>query len=190
MAVSLIVLTPLGVSAEWRQNSIGWWYTEGNSWTVGWRKIDLNWYYFSKAGYMETGWICDGHNWYYLNPDGKMDNNVVVDGCHLNLSGVCVDFISAHEAKNIMFKEDGIYIDSLLKNSQLVIGDNSMIFILSRHYGINEEVYGFYFQNEGVLGVEFVGVKTGNVYRAGSNGGCPIYLIKNNTIVKQYDWIN
>lgn len=192
-----ILSLPIGANAEWKQNRLGYWlytdgnsYTEGNSYATGWRYIDGNRYYFSKSGYMETGWVCDGYNWYYLNQNGHMVSNQIIDGYHLNSSGVCTDFISAEDAKGAMFKEDGVYVNPLLEKYGLVIGDNSMISILSKHYGINEEVYAFYFQDEGVIAVEFVGVKTKNVYRAGSNGGCPIYLVENNTIIKQYNWID
>ena len=67
MAVSLIVLTPLGVSAEWRQNSIGWWYTEGNSYATGWRLINGRYYYFSENGYMLHDTYVEG---YRLGSDG------------------------------------------------------------------------------------------------------------------------
>lgn len=37
---SVLALNPIGVNAEWIQDNKGWWYTEGNSWAVGWRVID------------------------------------------------------------------------------------------------------------------------------------------------------
>lgn len=46
VAASITALTPIGVSAEWKSNYKGWWYTEGNSYATGWRKIDGFWYYF------------------------------------------------------------------------------------------------------------------------------------------------
>lgn len=190
ITTSLFAFSPIEVNAAWKQNKFGWWYTEGNSWATGWRLIDGSWYYFSKTGYMNTGWVCDGFNWYYLNSDGSMVSSTMIDGNKLDSSGKCIDFITAEDAKAAMLKEDGVYVNSLIKNSNLVIGDNSMISLLSKHYRVNEEVYAFYFQKDEVFGVEFVGVKTKNVYRGGSNGGEPLYLIKDNKIAKQFDWID
>lgn len=67
MAVSLMALTPLGASAEWRQNSTGWWYTEGNSYATGWRLINGRYYYFSQNGYMLHDTYVEG---YRLGSDG------------------------------------------------------------------------------------------------------------------------
>lgn len=52
--LSIFALNPIGVSASWRHNSVGWWYTEGNSWVTGWKQIDGQWYYFDKNGYELT----------------------------------------------------------------------------------------------------------------------------------------
>ncbi|OOM76758.1 hypothetical protein [Clostridium sp. BL-8] len=65
--VSLIVLNPIGASAEWRQNSTGWWYAEGDSYATGWRLIDGKYYYFSDNGYMLHDTYIDG---YKLGSDG------------------------------------------------------------------------------------------------------------------------
>ncbi|OOM80921.1 cell wall-binding protein [Clostridium sp. BL-8] len=69
---STITLVPIGVSAEWKEDTSGWWYTEGNSYCTGWKKIDGLWYYFETNGYMEKGWIKDGAWWYYLQNNGAM----------------------------------------------------------------------------------------------------------------------
>jgi len=68
LVVSLVlVLNSIGVSAEWKQDSNGWWNTEGNSWSVGWRQIDGKWYYFGQDGYMAHDRTVDG---YKLGSDG------------------------------------------------------------------------------------------------------------------------
>ena len=77
VAVALTVMTivtvcPVGASAAWKQDSHGWWNTEGNSYSKGWRTIGNNWYYFGSDGYMRTGWAKDNGTWYYMQPSGEM----------------------------------------------------------------------------------------------------------------------
>ena len=77
VAVALVGLTvtslsPIGASAEWKKDSNGWWNTEGSSYSVGWRSISGNWYYFDSIGYMKTGWVNDRGTWYYMQPSGEM----------------------------------------------------------------------------------------------------------------------
>jgi hypothetical protein len=73
MAITIATTTILGVSsiganAEWKQDSNGWWNTEGNSYSTGWKQIDGKWYYFNSNGYMAHDTIVDGY---------KIDNNGV-----------------------------------------------------------------------------------------------------------------
>lgn len=79
-ALTIATLSPIGASAEWKQDSNGWWNTEGNSYSTGWRSIDGNWYYFDSTGYMKTGWANDGGTWYYMQPSGEMRTGWVNDG--------------------------------------------------------------------------------------------------------------
>jgi hypothetical protein len=67
VAVSVLVLNPIGASAEWRQDSKGWWYADGNSWYTGWKQIDGKWYFFYSSGYMAKDIMIQG---YYLNSSG------------------------------------------------------------------------------------------------------------------------
>lgn len=106
---SVLALIPIGASAEWRQDSNGWWYTEGSSWvtgekrieghdyyfepngymTTGWRSIKGKWKYFDNNGCQKTGWIQSGGQLYYINSlGGYMDTNQYVDGWYLNNDGV------------------------------------------------------------------------------------------------------
>ncbi|EHI98347.1 cell wall binding repeat-containing protein [Clostridium sp. DL-VIII] len=80
VAASVLALSPIGASAEWRQDSYGWWNTEGSSYSVGWSNIDNTWYYFGTDGYMKTGWVNDGGTWYYLQSSGAMKTGWVNDG--------------------------------------------------------------------------------------------------------------
>lgn len=68
LATSLLALSPIAANAEWKKDSTGWWFTEGNSsYATGWRLIDRNWYYFYSDGYMAHDTSIDG---YYLNSSG------------------------------------------------------------------------------------------------------------------------
>lgn len=97
LTLALIILTtfiPTVANAEWKQNNIGWWYTEGNSWATGWRQIDGKWYYFDTSGYMKTGWQeIDGY-YYYFYKDGSMAQNAKIDGFILDSDG---KWISSHD---------------------------------------------------------------------------------------------
>jgi hypothetical protein len=62
VVASVVSLNPIGASAEWKQDSNGWWNTEGNSWSVGWRQIDGKWYYFGQDGYMVHDTVVNEYN--------------------------------------------------------------------------------------------------------------------------------
>lgn len=80
VATTLATLSPIGASAAWKQDSNGWWNTEGKSYSIGWRSIDGAWYYFNSNGYMKTGWVNDGGTWYYMQSSGAMKTGWVNDG--------------------------------------------------------------------------------------------------------------
>lgn len=71
--ITLLAITPVAAHAEWRQDSTGWWYTEGNSFATGWKSIDGNWYYFRSDGYMAHDCFVGS---YYLNSSGAWTTNV------------------------------------------------------------------------------------------------------------------
>lgn len=77
VVTSVLLLNPIGASAEWKQNYNGWRYAEGDSWAKGWRYISGNWYYFDIFGYM--------------------DKNKDVDGWYLDDSGVGIECIKGGE---------------------------------------------------------------------------------------------
>lgn len=80
-AITIATVAPVGASAAWKQDSNGWWNTEGNSYSKGWRTINGTWYCFGSDGYMKTGWINDGGKWYFAETSGAMQTGVVeVDG--------------------------------------------------------------------------------------------------------------
>ena len=65
--VLVLLLNSKGASAEWKQDSKGWWNKVGSSWSIGWDKIDGKWYYFGQDGYMVHDNVIDGHK---LGSDG------------------------------------------------------------------------------------------------------------------------
>jgi hypothetical protein len=73
---SVLVSNPIGVSAEWKQDSNGLWNSEGNSWSIGWKEIDGKWYYFGQDGYMVHDTNIDGYN---IGSDGSWIENTQID---------------------------------------------------------------------------------------------------------------
>ncbi|WP_252215963.1 N-acetylmuramoyl-L-alanine amidase family protein [Clostridium sp. VAP41] len=71
-AMTIATISPVGASAKWKQNSTGWWNTEGSSYSTGWRAIDNAWYYFGQDGYMQTGWVNNNGTWYFTDGSGAM----------------------------------------------------------------------------------------------------------------------
>ena len=71
---TISAVSPMAASAAWKQDNRGWWNTEGNSYSIGWRQLNGSWFHFDSVGYMSTGWVQDGQAWYYMNPvsDGTM----------------------------------------------------------------------------------------------------------------------
>ena len=90
LVASVLALNPIGASASWKQDSIGWWNTEGSSWSVGWKEIDGKWYYFGQDGYMVHDTIIAG---YKLGSDGawiqgtSTNSNTQTSGNHDSSSG-------------------------------------------------------------------------------------------------------
>lgn len=74
IATSVIAINPIGASAAWKQDNSGWWYTEGDLWATGWKKIDGKWYYFYQNGYMAKSTQIDG---YKIDSEGVADNTPV-----------------------------------------------------------------------------------------------------------------
>jgi len=87
---TILSISVVGVSASWKNDNHGWWNTEGNSYSIGWKEIESKWYYFDNNGYMKTGWLQDSTNWYYLNASGDMAVNTVVGGYTLADNGLYV----------------------------------------------------------------------------------------------------
>ncbi|MFW2503359.1 hypothetical protein [Clostridium diolis] len=71
LAIALVLaVNPIVAHAEWKQDSTGWWYAEGDSWYKGWKQIGEKWYYFKDNGYMAHDCYIDN---YSLNSKGYWD---------------------------------------------------------------------------------------------------------------------
>lgn len=68
IAISIIMLNQIGANAEWKKDSNGWWNSEENSYSIGWKEINGKWYYFGQDGYMLHDTIIDG---FILGSDGS-----------------------------------------------------------------------------------------------------------------------
>lgn len=119
LATSVLVLNPIGASAEWKQDSTGWWYAAGNSYYTGWQNIGGKWYYFNNNGYMLYSTIKDG---YFLQSDGSWSNG----GSEIQKYNTLLNDTSwqeqngiTHLAQNIIMdvNQDGKY-EMLLNNGQ------------------------------------------------------------------------
>lgn len=67
IGTTLLTALPIGASAEWRSDNVGWWYSQGTSYPIGWKLIDHNWYYFNSNSYMAHNTMVDG---YYIDSSG------------------------------------------------------------------------------------------------------------------------
>lgn len=83
----ILIVAPTGASAAWKQNNIGWWYTEGNSYALGWRNINNTWYYFDSNGYMKTGLAIINGNHYYFNGNGAMLHDTTISNLNIGSDG-------------------------------------------------------------------------------------------------------
>lgn len=82
IASSISIIPLVGANAEWRQDSIGWWNTEGDSYTKNqWKQIDGKWYYFNSNGYMAHDIEIDG---YKLGSDGAWIQNITTTNNNSN----------------------------------------------------------------------------------------------------------
>jgi hypothetical protein len=83
----ILIVAPTGASAAWKQNNVGWWYTEGNSYALGWRNIGGTWYYFNSNGYMKTGWANINGDYYYFDTAGAMAHDSKINNFTIGPDG-------------------------------------------------------------------------------------------------------
>lgn len=120
IVTSILALNPIGVCAQWKHDSNGWWNSEGNGYSVGWRKIDGNWFYFGKDGYMVHDTTVDGYKigsdgiWNKFSQDGSFTINQFVNviqskGYNLKVEDAEKEFLPV-ERKVIDIKKEQIYV--------------------------------------------------------------------------------
>lgn len=90
ISTSILAVAPMKAFAAWKQDNVGWWYTEGNEYATGWRSINGEWYYFDGNGYMKTGWVQYQGKWYYLYSSGAMAKSATIGAYSVDSSGVWI----------------------------------------------------------------------------------------------------
>src|SRR5471030_1094616 len=100
VVTSLIALNPIGANEQWKSNSKGWWYTEGNSYATSWKVIRGNWYYFYSDGYMAKDTKIDG---YYLNSSGAWTTDVPISKEESSLDSLGQEILNNISIENPRF---------------------------------------------------------------------------------------
>lgn len=96
ISISLLEITSVGASAEWRKNTNDSWsyYNNGvplkNTWFYD--KNTNVWCHLDESGIRTTGWFKDtNEKWYYLYDNGKLATNTTTpDGCKVDSNGVWI----------------------------------------------------------------------------------------------------
>lgn len=141
LLTTLVILgvTPVSVSAEWKQNSdSSWSWTENgyDSFYDGWREIEGKWYYFD-MGKMKTGWLKYCNTWYYLGNDGARKTGWVNDGGLYYLKDddtLATDIV----INGLYFNSKGIFFP---KEKQKVLIDNEYVKII--YLGMEKESFPY-----------------------------------------------
>lgn len=132
-AICIFAVNTVGVNAEWKKDTRGWWYSEGSSWAVGWRNIDGKWYYFYDDGYMAE---C-----------------TTKDGCYVDEQGAWVDDSSFNTsaAKAIQLVKDKYFPDTNRSNfyvrAEGFDGENWTIHAMDDFYD-HTATAGWYYVNK------------------------------------------
>ncbi|AWK50827.1 serine protease [Clostridium beijerinckii] len=145
-AATITTLSPLGVSAQWRQNTDSTWnYIEGNKIVQGWENISDIWYYFNSNGKMNIGWICDNGKWYYNNNSGAMEKGWVNDNetwYYLDNTGAMKTGAINIGGKTCIFNKSGELLtvnnasqtteNTSVNNNQEISGQDSVVTISTK----------------------------------------------------------
>ena len=129
---SLVFILPIGssgASALWKKDSKGWWNTEGNSYSVGWKKIDSKWYYFEQSGYMAHNLIVDG---YYIDSSGEA---VIITKGDIPIK-IPSDWVKSDNKKSVAYIIDGKA--TLNYDTNDTFGGSESSFVNGMKYGITK----------------------------------------------------
>ena len=107
LAAVIFTVTVLLTKADaaWIKDSKGWWNSEDNGYSIGWRYIDNNWYFFNNEGYMVTGWLLTDGQWYYFYDNGVMARDTTIDKYYLGNDGA---WIEEDTNENVTIDDDNI----------------------------------------------------------------------------------
>lgn len=136
IVASVLVLNPIGASAEWKTN------------ITGWQNINGEWYYFDNTGHIKTGWLDDNEKYYYLNQNGVMAFNTSINGYYLGADGA---WTKTTPNNNITTKDESNAGDITMRTEKSIyeIGTNEIrIYITNstnqeHSYGENYEIDKF-----------------------------------------------
>lgn len=128
VAVLVLAFSPIGASAEWKQDSTGWWYTEYNSYSKGWDIIGGKWYYFGQDGYMTTSTKTIDGDTYNFNEDGslntkKQDSNKIITSDALKQVITDSDSLYNPPARSREELYQDMFVSQLLPDIQKSIDD-------------------------------------------------------------------
>ena len=181
--LTLGVSFPKEAHADWKKDNIGWYYQDNDSYYTGWKLIDNNWYYFYSDGYMATN---DKIGDYFVNSTGAWTNEITAD-----------------EARELIYNEDGNYLTKIL-NDGVVFSDRCFEYETDGYKPYSEKaweipkepMYGFYLSVisydisgnpvEDAFGLYLVGKESKNVYAFPNQGGMSVYQIQDNKKIKTY----
>ena len=147
VVASVLALNPTGASAEWKQDSTGWWNMEGSSWSVGWKEINGRWYYFGQDGYMVHDKTIDSCN---IGSDGTwIQSNTQTEKNHTSNSfdvNVSIKY-------NIQLDDKVKDVNpNIIKATRQAMFDVDCYFARLQHYNdytINNDVLIFYVKDKG-----------------------------------------
>ncbi|WP_238916869.1 leucine-rich repeat domain-containing protein [Clostridium sp. YIM B02555] len=127
VVASVLLLKPIGASAEWKQDKNGWWwYSEGSSWATGWRVINGNLYYFDSRGFMLDNRPNDFQRDYTINSSGQFQN-ITIEGAwaFYKKTGTIVAYLGTDSNVVIPDKIDNVVVtrignQAFFKNKNIV----------------------------------------------------------------------
>lgn len=157
---AVIAVFPVGASAEWKRDSKGWWNTEGNSYSIGWRQINGSWYYFDDNGYAVTGTVSINNKTYnfdsncrWIDDSAPASNNIDTNVKSMKPSAEALNIAS----DNSWFKENNNYYFKLTGTDYATDA-----------WCIDADTY--YFDDNGVMQTGEVSDNSGVKYLFGSDG--------------------